>query len=123
MVGSVPNSNEVFRLNFCTKRNICVSVSATSPSCKTLNDNFQITVGVSYFTRNRNFHYTENNGEILSLVVEGEKNRGDNLAAFGSVEYYFRLNKYAQLGAKGKFYYSFDRVEAISILPTLRIQF
>jgi predicted nucleotide-binding protein (sugar kinase/HSP70/actin superfamily) len=36
MAGSVLNSMKVLRLNFCAKRNICASISATSPSCKPL---------------------------------------------------------------------------------------
>ena len=38
MAGLVLNSTAVLRLNFCAKLNICASVSATSPSCKTLVD-------------------------------------------------------------------------------------
>ena len=38
MAGLVLNSTEVLRLNFCTKLNICASISATSPSCKPLAD-------------------------------------------------------------------------------------
>jgi len=36
MAGSVLNSTVVHRLNFCAKLNICASISATLPSCKTL---------------------------------------------------------------------------------------
>ena len=36
MAGSVLNSTAVLRLNFCAKLNICASISATSPSRKTL---------------------------------------------------------------------------------------
>jgi len=36
MAGSVLKSTAVLRLNFCAKLNICASISATSPSCKTL---------------------------------------------------------------------------------------
>jgi len=36
MAGIVLNSTAVLRLNFCAKLNICASISATSPSCKTL---------------------------------------------------------------------------------------
>jgi len=36
MAGSVLNSTVVLRLSFCAKLNICASISATSPSCKTL---------------------------------------------------------------------------------------
>jgi len=38
MAGLVLNSTAVLRLNFCAKLNICTSISATSPSCKTLAD-------------------------------------------------------------------------------------
>ena len=34
--GFSANSTAVLRLNFCAKPNICASISATSPSCKTL---------------------------------------------------------------------------------------
>jgi hypothetical protein len=47
----VLNSTAVLRLNFCAKQNICASISATSPSCKTLaaipkkrQDNFMNTI-------------------------------------------------------------------------------
>src|SRR5690554_4992857 len=36
MAGLVLKSTVVLRLNFCAKLNICASISATSPSCKTL---------------------------------------------------------------------------------------
>ncbi len=36
MVAEVLNSSSVLTLNFCTKLNICASISTTSPSCKTL---------------------------------------------------------------------------------------
>ena len=36
MADSVLKSTAVLRLNFCTKLNICASISATSPSCQTL---------------------------------------------------------------------------------------
>ena len=36
MAASVLNSMAVLLLNFCAKPNICASISATSPSCKTL---------------------------------------------------------------------------------------
>jgi hypothetical protein len=36
MAGSVLNSTAVLRLKFSAKLNICASISATSPSCKTL---------------------------------------------------------------------------------------
>ena len=36
MAAEVLNSSSVFRLNFCAKLNICASISATSPSRKTL---------------------------------------------------------------------------------------
>src|SRR5690606_26122226 len=36
MAGLVLNSTAVLRFNFCTKLNICASISATSPSCKPL---------------------------------------------------------------------------------------
>jgi len=36
MAGLVLNSTAVILLNFCAKPNICPSISATSPSCKTL---------------------------------------------------------------------------------------
>jgi len=38
MAGLVLNSTAVILLNFCAKPNICPSISATSPSCKTLAD-------------------------------------------------------------------------------------
>ena len=38
MAGSVLNSTAVLRLKFCTKPNICASISATSPSCKPKNE-------------------------------------------------------------------------------------
>ena len=36
MAAEVLNSTAVLRLNFCAKLNICASISATSPSRKTL---------------------------------------------------------------------------------------
>ncbi|WP_312356770.1 hypothetical protein, partial [Empedobacter sp.] len=36
MAGLVLNSTAILRLNFCAKLNNCASISATSPSCKTL---------------------------------------------------------------------------------------
>jgi hypothetical protein len=35
-LAKVAVSSSVLRLNFCAKLNICASISATSPSCKTL---------------------------------------------------------------------------------------
>ena len=41
MAGLVLNSTAVLRLNFCAKLNICASISATSPSCKPLQETIE----------------------------------------------------------------------------------
>ena len=41
MAGLVRNSTAVLRLNFCAKLNICASISATSPSCKPLQETIE----------------------------------------------------------------------------------
>jgi hypothetical protein len=43
MAGLVLNSTAFLRLNFCAKLNICASITATSPSCKTLGQHCETT--------------------------------------------------------------------------------
>ena len=63
MAGLVLNSTVVLQLNFCAKLNFCASISATSPSCKTLNaiyfPNLRIALRSYFFAR-----------KLMEIVIE-----------------------------------------------------
>ena len=70
MAGSVLNSTAVLRLKFCTKPNICASISATSPSCKPKNevtDNGQELKG--YYQNNQLKKITHSVGLSLWKII------------------------------------------------------
>ena len=70
MAGSVLNSTAVLRLKFCTKPNICASISATSPSCKPKNevtDNGQELKG--YYQNNQLKKITHSVGLSLFKII------------------------------------------------------
>ena len=70
MAGIVLNSTAVLRLKFCTKPNICASISATSPSCKPKNevtDNGQELKG--YYQNNQLKKITHSVGLSLWKII------------------------------------------------------
>ena len=60
MAGLVLYSTAGLRLNFCAKLNICASISATSPSCKTLAENFDNKTEKKTLSRNYKVEKAEN---------------------------------------------------------------
>ncbi|MBG6063468.1 hypothetical protein IWX83_003278 [Flavobacterium sp. CG_9.1] len=85
-------------------------------------NNIQFTLGVFFFIENLNTNTITFDDTNTYFVLNNEKNRADNLGLFGSLEYYFKLNSYAELGLKSKLYYSLNGVETIAVLPTLRVK-
>lgn len=85
-------------------------------------NNLQFTLGAYYFIENMNRSDITNIDNNTVFVLINEKNRADNLGLFGSLEYYFKLNSYAELGLKSKLYYSLNGIESIAALPTLRVK-
>jgi hypothetical protein len=85
-------------------------------------NNIQFTLGAFFFIENLNSNTISGDENNIYFVLNNEKNRSDNLGLFGSLEYYFRLNDYADLGLKGKLYYSLNGIETIALLPTLRVK-
>lgn len=85
-------------------------------------NNIQFTLGAFYFIENLNTNTISGDENNIYFVLNNEKNRSDNLGLFGSLEYYFKLTNYAELGLKGKLYYSLNGIETIAFLPTLRVK-
>ena len=114
MAGSVLNSTAVLRLKFCTKPNICASISATSPSCKPKNEvtdngqelkgyyqNNQLkkithSVGFSFWKIIREYFYYKNE---LIFVLETKFQTNDENGFINNPKliyknsYYFNNNK------------------------------
>ena len=114
MAGSVLNSTAVLRLKFCTKPNICASISATSPSCKPKNEvtdngqelkgyyqNNQLkkithSVGFSFWKIIREYFYYKNE---LIFVLETKFQTNDENGFINNPKliyknsYYFNKNK------------------------------
>ena len=114
MAGSVLNSTAVLRLKFCTKPNICASISATSPSCKPKNEvtdngqelkgyyqNNQLkkithSVGLSFWKIIREYFYYNNE---LIFVLETKYQTNDENGFINNPKliyknsYYFNKNK------------------------------
>ena len=114
MAGSVLNSTAVLRLKFCTKPNICASISATSPSCKPKNEvtdngqelkgyyqNNQLkkithSVGLSFWKIIREYFYYNNE---LIFVLETKYQTNDENGFINNPKliyknsYYFNNNK------------------------------
>lgn len=114
MAGSVLNSTAVLRLKFCTKPNICASISATSPSCKPKNEvtdngqelkgyyqNNQLkkithSVGLSFWKIIREYFYYKNE---LIFVLETKFQTNDENGFINNPKliyknsYYFNSNK------------------------------
>ncbi len=90
----------------------------------TFKNNFSFNLGLSFFIDYYNRTYTDRyaNGDFV-LVFVNEKNRSDHFSVFLSLEYYFPIRDYLELGIKGKFYYSLNGMENLSVLPTLKVRF
>jgi hypothetical protein len=86
------------------------------------NNNIQFTLGAFYFIEHHNTNSINGDGTNFYFILNSEKNRSDNLGLFGSLEYYFKLTDYADLGLKGKLYYSLNGIESLAFLPTLRVK-
>lgn len=81
---------------------------------------FQLTFGLYYFNQ------TEN-GIQVSVIENsvGVRLRGDTIndaGVFISLEYFFNINRYLDVGVKAKAYYTFGVFEAITLLPTARFK-
>lgn len=87
-------------------------------------NNIHFSLGTFYFINiiNGNSIEQDTSGNPL-FVIFGEENRTDNFGLVGSIEYYFNLTNYVDLGFRGKLYYSFNGIETIAFLPTLRMKF
>jgi hypothetical protein len=85
-------------------------------------NNIQFTLGAFYFIENLNTNTITTDETNLYFVLNNEENRSDNLGLFGSLEYYFKLTEYAELGLKSKLYYSLNGIESLAFLPTLRVK-
>ena len=85
-------------------------------------NNIQFTLGAFYFIENLNTNTISTDETNLYFILNNEENRSDNLGLFGSLEYYFKLTEYAELGVKGKLYYSLNSIETLALLPTLRVK-
>ena len=77
---------------------------------------------LAYFIENLNTNSIDSDENNIYFILNNEKNRSDNLGLFGSLEYYFKITEYAELGVKGKLYYSLNGIETIALLPTLRVK-
>jgi hypothetical protein len=86
-------------------------------------NNINFSLGAFYFidTINGNTIEQDSSGNPF-FVIFGEENRTDNFGLVGSLEYFFSLTEYADFGFKGKLYYSFNGIETIAFLPTLRFK-
>lgn len=85
-------------------------------------NNIHFSLGVFYFIENLNTNRIDSDENNIYFILNNEKNRSDNLGLFGSLEYYFKITEYAELGVKGKLYYSLNGIETIALLPTLRVK-
>ena len=85
-------------------------------------NNIHFTLGAFYFIEHNNTNSINGDGTNFYFILNSEKNRSDNLGLFSSLEYYFKLTDYADLGLKGKLYYSLNGIETITLLPTLRVK-
>lgn len=85
-------------------------------------NNFQFTLGVFYFIENLNTNTISTDETNLYFVLNNEENSSDNLGLFGSLEYYFKITEYAEIGLKSKLYYSLNGIESLALVPTLRVK-
>ncbi len=85
-------------------------------------NNIHFTLGAFYFIENLNTNDIITDENNVFFILRNEKNRSDNLGLFGSLEYYFKLTEYAELGLKSKLYYSLNEIESLAFLPTLRVK-
>lgn len=84
-------------------------------------NNFNFNMGIFYFFDYLNMPdiFTENNQRFA--VLFNETNRSDNYGLFLATGYFFKVNKYVNLGLNAKLYYSLNGIETIAILPTLNV--
>lgn len=85
-------------------------------------NNIHFTLGLFFFVEKTNEAGLASDDTNLYIVLDSPKNRSDHFGFFSSLEYYFKLNSYAELGLKGKLYYSLNGIETINLLPTLRVK-
>jgi hypothetical protein len=85
-------------------------------------NNIQFTLGAIFFIENLTTNTISTDETNIYFVLNNEENRSDNFGLFGSLEYYFKLTNYAEIGLKGKLYYSLNGLETLSLLPTLRVK-
>jgi hypothetical protein len=85
-------------------------------------NNIHFTLGAFYFIENLNTNDIITDENNVFFILRNEKNRSDNLGLFCSLEYYFKLTEYAELGLKSKLYYSLNEIESLAFLPTLRVK-
>lgn len=85
-------------------------------------NNIHFTIGSFYFIENLNTNTISSDDTNIFFIISNEKNRSDNFGFFGSLEYFFSLRSYVELGVKSKLYYSLNGIETISLLPTLRVK-
>lgn len=85
-------------------------------------NNIHFIIGVFYFKENLNTNIILSDETNIFFIINNEKNRSDNFGFFGSLEYFFRLRSYVELGVKSKLYYSLNGIETISLMPTLRVK-
>lgn len=88
---------------------------------KAFENKLEFTVGAFFFIDKFNSVDVQPINELPVFIISNEKNRADNFGLFGSLEYFYPIKEYLEIGVKSKLYISLNGVETVALLPSLRV--
>ncbi|HBK70058.1 MAG TPA: hypothetical protein DDZ39_00100 [Flavobacteriaceae bacterium] len=90
---------------------------------KQFKNKFHLTLGVFYFQTYLNTLRFNIDGVNQIYALNNDKQRADNLGLSLSLDYYFPIREYLELGLRGKMVYTLDGAETVYLSPILKVSF
>ncbi len=91
---------------------------------KEFENHIHLTVGFFYYRYfSPNLGFDNLGSENTFIEFENNIARADDLGISTSVDYFFPLKDYFEIGFRGKIFYSLVGIEGISIIPLLKFSF
>jgi len=90
---------------------------------KKFKNNFHLALGVFYFQTYINMFDFSFDGTNYIYVLDNDKQRSDNFGLSLSLDYYFPIKDYLELGLRGKMVYTLDGIETVYLSPILKVSF
>ncbi len=90
---------------------------------KEFQNHLHLTFGLFYFQTYLNTLRFDFDGTNEFYILTNEKQRPDNFGLSLSLDYFFPIKKYIEIGVRGKVFYTLDGAETLSFSPILKVSF